>query len=180
MTAIFPPNKIASTSFSRAGCCRSLSWNHTYDVVAHFVADENAVSRVRKKSTLWQGRAGFCSTATFDLLAVDLDTPTGRHLRPHLPSMRPLAIYQQSRPNHLDGPSTLANEAVEVLRGGHAKRRTLPMPPFSASACAFAASASGIMRSTGILNFPFAISSASASMLAASGWELKASTFTAG
>jgi hypothetical protein len=22
-------------------CCSSLSWNHTYDVAAHFVADEN-------------------------------------------------------------------------------------------------------------------------------------------
>ena len=41
------------------------------------------------------------------------------------------------------------------------------MPPFSASACAFAASASGIVRSTGILNFPFAMSSASERILAA-------------
>ena len=48
------------------------------------------------------------------------------------------------------------------------------MPPFSASACAFAASANGITRSTGILNFLSAMSSVSERMLAASGWELKA------
>jgi hypothetical protein len=86
----------------------------------------------------------------------------------------------QNDPWWLSATLRWPDEAFEVPRTGHAKRRTLPMPPFSASACAFAASASGIMRSTEILNFPFAMSSASKRMLAASGWEPKASTVTVG
>lgn len=73
-----------------------------------------------------------------------------------------------------------STSCCDVLHGDQAKRRTLPSPPFSASACALAASASGITRSIGILNFPFANSSARIRMFAASGWEPNASTLTAG